>query len=528
MEPSLTVVVVLVVLVVVVVLFLVWLGFRLSGRRRDESHRQEAAALREQAADRASEIESRQTAASAAESQAAEALARAEAARARAEEARREAEREEARAEELAERAVELTSAAESMRTEQADTLKRADEVDPDVDASRAMIAEAPEGSAETATGFEEGQDVSADAAPAHEDGRDRAPAAVSDEVAVPTGTGVAETASAPEHTTTEEAEGDRESVPVAHGTGGGDGPVDTAAVQPVPWAPRVKPRSEEVAPRVQSPVDEDRRVAPISSGWSSHVPHFGDGDRRDGLTAGELLDEELAEGPASAAADHAEPVAPAPEGETAEPAPEAETAEPAPEAETAEPAPDAETAEPAPDAETAEPAPDAETAEPAPEAETAEPAVTEGPVASDEQDAVAEPVASEEPAGPEEPASVETPVSSDEPEQVGETAAPAAPTGPDEPAAGESHEARSHEARSHETSHTSEDINLVRDGGYGIGSAAPLPDGDEPLGHPVKATKEAMTYHEPGSTWYDAVVPDVWFTDVEAAERAGFRPAGN
>jgi hypothetical protein len=410
MEPSL-VIVVLAVLLVVVVLFLVWLALRLRSRR-DEGHRQEAAALREQAADRASEFEKQQTAAAEAESQAAEALARAEAARARAEEARREAEREQARAEELAERAAELSGSAESIRAEQSDTLKRADEVDPDIDASRAMIAEAPMGSADTATAPEEARDVPWDAAaapegaaPAHGDVPDGAPAAVSDEAAAPTGRGAAEPGTAPKGTMSEEP--DAESVPATREAGGDNRPVDSANIQPVPWAPRVQPRSEWVAPRDQSPFDEGRRVAPISSGWSSHVPHSGEGDRRDGLTAGELLDEAGAEATAPAAAEQEESTAPATEAETPEEVTEEERVDP---------------------------------------------------------------------------------------EQV------------DAP----------------------DDIDLVEDGGYGVGSAAPPPSGNQPRGHPVKATKEAMTYHEPGGTWYDAVVPDVWFTDVEAAERAGFRPAGD
>ncbi len=69
-----------------------------------------------------------------------------------------------------------------------------------------------------------------------------------------------------------------------------------------------------------------------------------------------------------------------------------------------------------------------------------------------------------------------------------------------------------------------SDDLGLVRDGGYGVGSAAPLDDGAQPLGHPVKGSRASMTYDEPGGPAYATFPVDVWFTDAEAAERSGFR----
>ena len=62
-----------------------------------------------------------------------------------------------------------------------------------------------------------------------------------------------------------------------------------------------------------------------------------------------------------------------------------------------------------------------------------------------------------------------------------------------------------------------------VRDGGYGVGSAATIDDA-VPLGHPVKAWEDTKTYVAPGHDHYDAAEPHVWFTDGGAAERAGFR----
>ena len=65
-----------------------------------------------------------------------------------------------------------------------------------------------------------------------------------------------------------------------------------------------------------------------------------------------------------------------------------------------------------------------------------------------------------------------------------------------------------------------------LRDGGCGVGSAAPIEDGAQPLDHPVQAYRDTMTFREPGVPGYDSAEPDVWFYDASAAERSGFRPA--
>ena len=63
-----------------------------------------------------------------------------------------------------------------------------------------------------------------------------------------------------------------------------------------------------------------------------------------------------------------------------------------------------------------------------------------------------------------------------------------------------------------------------VVDGGWSVGSAAPNEDGCMPLGHPIKGVfAYGMVYQVPGSDWYDATEADVWFTDEDAAQRAGF-----
>ncbi|HNQ06471.1 MAG TPA: hypothetical protein PKH97_04715, partial [Tetrasphaera sp.] len=63
-----------------------------------------------------------------------------------------------------------------------------------------------------------------------------------------------------------------------------------------------------------------------------------------------------------------------------------------------------------------------------------------------------------------------------------------------------------------------------VIDGGWSVGSAAPIEDGCMPLGHPIKGVYALGIYQVPGSGWYDQTTPDVWFLDEEAAQRAGFR----
>lgn len=62
-----------------------------------------------------------------------------------------------------------------------------------------------------------------------------------------------------------------------------------------------------------------------------------------------------------------------------------------------------------------------------------------------------------------------------------------------------------------------------VHDGGYGMGSAAPIQDGAIPLGHEIQAYHDTMTYRAPGMPGYDSVEPDVWFYNVEVAEQCGF-----
>ncbi|USQ80932.1 50S ribosomal protein L17 [Ornithinimicrobium faecis] len=81
-------------------------------------------------------------------------------------------------------------------------------------------------------------------------------------------------------------------------------------------------------------------------------------------------------------------------------------------------------------------------------------------------------------------------------------------------------------------TEDTTEAANTVKtadgaDGGFGPDSAPVTDDGSAPEGFTVKGNKDSMKYHVEGSQWYDATEAEVWFRTAEAAEAAGFEPAG-
>jgi len=88
----------------------------------------------------------------------------------------------------------------------------------------------------------------------------------------------------------------------------------------------------------------------------------------------------------------------------------------------------------------------------------------------------------------------------------------------------------RSHEQSDHDNgdaaaeSRRTSALEEVRDGGYGVGSAAIIDDGAIPLGHPVKAWEDTNTFVTPHDPGYGHADPDLWFTDADAAQRAGFR----
>ncbi|MFL6078890.1 MAG: 50S ribosomal protein L17 [Ornithinibacter sp.] len=58
-------------------------------------------------------------------------------------------------------------------------------------------------------------------------------------------------------------------------------------------------------------------------------------------------------------------------------------------------------------------------------------------------------------------------------------------------------------------------------------GAVAATEDGAAPEGYTVKGNADSGKYHVEGSQWYDQTVAEFWFENAEAAEAAGFEPAG-
>ena len=92
----------------------------------------------------------------------------------------------------------------------------------------------------------------------------------------------------------------------------------------------------------------------------------------------------------------------------------------------------------------------------------------------------------------------------------------------PGEP--GRSHEQSDDHGDAAAESRRTSALEEVRDGGYGVGSAAIIDDGAIPLGHPVKAWEDTKTFVTPDHPTYGHADPHLWFTDADAAQKAGFR----
>jgi large subunit ribosomal protein L17 len=58
----------------------------------------------------------------------------------------------------------------------------------------------------------------------------------------------------------------------------------------------------------------------------------------------------------------------------------------------------------------------------------------------------------------------------------------------------------------------------------YGAGSYR---GDDVPEGFTIKGNEDSKKYHVEGSQWYEQTVAEVWFASTDAAEAAGFVPAG-
>jgi large subunit ribosomal protein L17 len=70
------------------------------------------------------------------------------------------------------------------------------------------------------------------------------------------------------------------------------------------------------------------------------------------------------------------------------------------------------------------------------------------------------------------------------------------------------------------------EESESTDDAPYGEGSHAPLEDGSQPAGFPIKGDDSSKLYHGPDSRSYEQTPADVWFASPEAAEAAGFTPS--
>ena len=58
-------------------------------------------------------------------------------------------------------------------------------------------------------------------------------------------------------------------------------------------------------------------------------------------------------------------------------------------------------------------------------------------------------------------------------------------------------------------------------------GAVASAEDGSGPEGFTVKGNADSGKYHVEGSQWFEQTIAEFWFKDAEAAEAAGFEPAG-
>lgn len=66
------------------------------------------------------------------------------------------------------------------------------------------------------------------------------------------------------------------------------------------------------------------------------------------------------------------------------------------------------------------------------------------------------------------------------------------------------------------------EDVKVVEETPYGAGSVR-VSGAGTPKGYLIKGNEDSMLYHSPESPSYSVTVAEIWFADVESAEKAGF-----
>ncbi|CRZ18710.1 channel accessory protein ArfC, sunset domain variant [Mycolicibacterium neworleansense] len=66
------------------------------------------------------------------------------------------------------------------------------------------------------------------------------------------------------------------------------------------------------------------------------------------------------------------------------------------------------------------------------------------------------------------------------------------------------------------------DDVKVVEETPYGAGSVR-VSGAGTPAGYLIKGNEDSMLYHSPESPSYSVTVAEIWFADVESAEKAGF-----
>lgn len=66
------------------------------------------------------------------------------------------------------------------------------------------------------------------------------------------------------------------------------------------------------------------------------------------------------------------------------------------------------------------------------------------------------------------------------------------------------------------------EDVKVVEETPYGAGSVR-VSGAGTPAGYLIKGNEDSLLYHSPESPSYSVTVAEIWFADVESAEKAGF-----
>lgn len=66
------------------------------------------------------------------------------------------------------------------------------------------------------------------------------------------------------------------------------------------------------------------------------------------------------------------------------------------------------------------------------------------------------------------------------------------------------------------------DDVKVVEETPYGAGSVR-VSGAGTPTGYLIKGNEDSMLYHSPESPSYSVTIAEIWFADVESAEKAGF-----